>query len=239
MIRINLISGPRNISTALMYSFAQREDTRVLDEPYYAVYLRRSGVAHPGRDEIIASLPGEEKEVDALISRYSPGAKILFVKNMAHHIEVLREELKEGFVNVFLIRDPRQVIASYARVIEQPAMRDIGIEYQYTLFNKLLNETASTPVVLDSDLLLSDPAAVLRQLCHKIDIDFSPGMLAWPEGPKPYDGVWAPYWYHNVHRSRGFTKRVDLPQSIPGSLEGLCSRATSCYQKLLPFAIKP
>ena len=41
-VRICLWSGPRNISTALMYSFAQREDTMVLDEPLYAHYLASS-----------------------------------------------------------------------------------------------------------------------------------------------------------------------------------------------------
>ena len=35
-LRLNVWSGPRNVSTALMYSFAQRSDTRVVDEPLYA-----------------------------------------------------------------------------------------------------------------------------------------------------------------------------------------------------------
>ena len=40
--RICLWSGPRNISTALMYSFAQRDDTAVYDEPLYAHYLSKT-----------------------------------------------------------------------------------------------------------------------------------------------------------------------------------------------------
>ncbi len=42
-LRIHVWSGPRNVSTALMYSFAQRADTRVVDDPRYAHYLRVSG----------------------------------------------------------------------------------------------------------------------------------------------------------------------------------------------------
>lgn len=239
MIRINLISGPRNISTALMYSFAQRADTLVLDEPYYAVYLISSGAQHPGRDEVIARLPHQEEAVDARIFREVPGYKILFIKNMAHHIELLREETKEGLINVFLIRDPRQVIASYSRVIEAPVMRDLGIEYQHILFTKMMKGGGTPPVVLDSGLLLSDPESVLRQLCNTINIDYTPEMLAWPEGPKPYDGVWAHYWYRNVHRSQGFAKPTGSSPSIPGKLEVLCREATAYYKKLLPFAIIP
>ena len=239
MIRINLISGPRNISTALMYSFAQRVDTLVLDEPYYATYLLSSGIHHPGRDEIIARLPHREEDVDIRIFREAPGYKILFIKNMAHHMELLREEMKDGLINVFLIRDPRQVISSYSRVIEAPVMRDIGIEYQHALFTRMMKADSTPPVVLDSGLLLSDPESVLRQLCNDIHIDFASEMLTWPEGPKPYDGVWAPYWYSSVHQSQGFAKPAGPPRAIPGKLEGLCREATSYYEKLLPFAIKP
>lgn len=239
MIRINLISGPRNISTALMYSFAQRQDASVLDEPYYAVYLLNSGAMHPGRDEVIASLPHTEDDVDNMINATSPNKKILFIKNMAHHMEVLREPVKDGMISVFLIRDPRQVIASYSRVVERPVMRDIGIEYQSVLFHQLRKSASAPPLVLDSGLLLMDPGSVLRQLCSKIHIDFDEAMLSWPEGPKSYDGVWAPFWYVNVHRSRAFTTPAEHSHEIPAGLETLCRQAASCYEKLLPFALKP
>ena len=55
--RINAWSSPRNISTAFMYSFAQRPDTTVVDEPLYAHYLSKtdSEAGHPGTDEVLAS----------------------------------------------------------------------------------------------------------------------------------------------------------------------------------------
>jgi hypothetical protein len=46
---ICLWSGPRNVSTALMYSFAQNEAVAVIDEPLYGHYLRVTGADHPGR----------------------------------------------------------------------------------------------------------------------------------------------------------------------------------------------
>ena len=50
-------SGPRNISTTMMRSFENRADTQVVDEPFYASYLARSGADHPFREEILAAQP--------------------------------------------------------------------------------------------------------------------------------------------------------------------------------------
>ena len=239
MIRINLISGPRNISTALMYSFAQRPDTRVLDEPYYAVYLLRTGVPHPAREAIILNLPQTEEKADEMIFGQPASYPVLFIKNMAHHMEVLDHEVKDGLINVFLIRDPRLVIASYSRIIDRPVMRDLGIEYQYRLFSRLLKLTSAPPIVIDSGLLLKSPASVLRQLCARIRIRFLPEMLTWVPGPKSYDGIWAPHWYGNVHKSEGFTALDSAPRTVPDHLMPLCEESMSFYQKLLPFALKP
>lgn len=239
MLRINLISGPRNLSTAMMYSFAQRPGTRVLDEPYYAYYLVKSGAQHPGRDAVLSSLPHTEAGADALIFADSPGHDVVFVKNMAHHIEILKQKIKPGLTPVFLIRDPRLVIASYARVMGHPVMRDIGIEFQYRLFEKMRQATGILPAVVDSGMLLQNPRAVLTSLCRHLAIAFDEGMLKWPRGPKPYDGIWAPHWYGNVHQSQGFANPSHTTPEIPVHLEALCREAVACYQNLLPFAIKP
>lgn len=238
MLRINLISGPRNLSTALMYSFAQRPRTLVLDEPYYALYLLKSGVQHPARNEVLNSLPHVEAQVDALVFRDTDHDTV-FIKNMAHHIETLAEEIKPGLTPVFLIRNPRHVIASYARVMEHPVMRDIGIEYQYRLFERMRLSGDIPAAVVDSGLLLQDPRAVLTALCGRLGIPFYESMLEWPRGPKPYDGVWASHWYHNVHQSKGFAKASDEDPDIPQHLEALCRDALTYYHKLLPFAITP
>jgi len=236
MIRINLVSSPRNISTAFMYSFAQREDTIVLDEPFYAFYLATSGANHPGKEEVLASQPVNEKEVlrEIFSLRDKP---VLFIKNMAHHIELMDESFLNEVINLFLIRNPRQIISSYAQVIEQPVMRDIGIEYQYNLFNRLKSRNQQ-PIVLDSGLLLENPKGVLERLCDEIGIPFSDRMLHWDAGPKSYDGVWARHWYYNVHRSTGFDKQPTSSRPLPANLELLHEQAHKYYAKLLPFSLK-
>jgi hypothetical protein len=234
---LNFVSGPRNISTAVMYSFAQRSDTEVMDEPYYAVYFLKSGIVHPGRNEVLAHQPHDEKAVAENLFR-EHARPVFFIKNMAHHLEVLEHFPLEQCENIFLIRNPKQIIASYAQVIETPVMRDIGIEYQYRLFEKL-QSAGKPPLVLDTNFLLENPRVVLENLCTSIGLGFEDAMLSWPTGPKPYDGVWAPYWYANVHKSAGFEKQATSERPLPEHLESLYQEAKKYYEKLLPFAIRP
>ena len=237
MVYINLISSPRNISTALMYSFAQRSDTVVLDEPFYAFYLLTSGANHPGRDEVIRSQSNSEEAVKKEIFSIR-NKEVVFIKNMSHHLEVMDESFVDDVVNVFFIRDPRQIIASYAQVIDKPIMRDIGVEYQFNLWQKLVDRKQD-PIVLDAGNLLKGPRLVLQRLCERIGIPFEESMMKWPAGPKPYDGVWAPHWYSNVHRSTGFEPQASSSRPLPGHLEDLYQQARALYEKLLPFSIKP
>lgn len=233
---LHLISGPRNISTALMYSFAQRSDTIVEDEPFYACYLNKAKVDHPGKDEVLKAQSVNEEDVKRLI--FSERNKnIVFIKNMAHHIEILSDHaFLNKCINIFLIRNPKQLIASYAQVINRPVMRDIGIEFEYNLFDRL---KAQNPIVIDSGLLLENPKSVLEKVCEKVSIPFEECMLRWQSGPKPYDGVWAPYWYANVHHSKGFEKQPSSERLLPDDLKSLFDEANRYYQELVTYAIKP
>lgn len=233
---LHLISGPRNISTALMYSFAQRSDTTVVDEPFYALYLSKTNVDHPGKADVLNAQSAHEETVKAEVFRQHR-KPVYFIKNMAHHIEVMADrDFLSRCINIFLIRNPRQIIASYAQVIEKPVMRDIGVEFEWELFNEL-NDPKS--IVIDSGLLLENPESVLKQVCERAKIDFEKQMLSWPVGPKPYDGVWAPFWYANVHQSSGFEKQATSERSLPDNLKLLATEADTYYQKLLQHAIRP
>ena len=235
MIYLNLISGPRNISTALMYSFAQRSDTVVVDEPFYACYLSKTGANHPGKNDVLKAQSSNEDVVKRELFREHP-KPVLFIKNMAHHIEVMNDNFLSVCVNIFLIRDPKQLIASYAQVIDNPTMRDIGVQHEFDLFEKIADEKT---IVIDSGLLLQNPESVLRQACEKAGIKFEPEMLQWKAGPKEYDGIWAPHWYTNVHRSTGFEKQSTSDRPLPKKLEALYETASVYYQKLLQHALKP
>lgn len=203
---ICLWSCPRNVSTALMYSFAQRNDTDVFDEPLYAHYLRVSGSKHPGREEIISSMENDgNKVVNEVILQENN--KILFHKLMTHFLIDINTSFLSLVKNIIFIRDPGEIISSYERVIPNPTMDDIGVKKQYDLYLYLV-QSGNTPVVLDSKQLLKDPELILRKLCSVLSIDFHDCMLKWEEGPIKEDGIWAKYWYANTHKSTGFMPYV-------------------------------
>ncbi len=237
-IRINAWSSPRNVSTALMYAFAQRPDTRVVDEPLYAHYLTHqpTDTDHPGREAILASQDVRgERVIRELILGPCPAA-VVFFKQMTHHLVKLPLDFLEQTKNVLLIRDPRAILASFAKVIPDPELQDVGIRQQVSLFEHLARR-GQPPVVVDAKQLLLRPESVLRQLCHRLDIPFYPQMLRWPAGPKPEDGVWAPYWYGSVHRSTGFRPYRERHLNLPEPLETLARAALPYYQRLFEHAL--
>jgi hypothetical protein len=215
--RIAMWSGPRTLSTALMRSFENRSDTVVIDEPLYGFYLARTGISHPGRDEILASMPTEWPEViEQLTSGRLPAGKTVFYqKHMTHHLlpEVDRDALA-GLRHAFLIRDPRRLLASYAKVRQAPTLADLGLEQQVEIFRRF-----GGPVIDAADLA-TRPAPALKALCAALGIGFDEAMLSWPAGPRPTDGVWAPHWYANVWASTGFGTNRE-PEGVGRRSEGV------------------
>lgn len=235
--KICLWSSPRNISTAMMYSFAQRPDTIVFDEPLYAHYLRISGMDHPGREEILQAQENDGQKVIQEIILREYDASIAFFKQMTHHLTGLKEDFLQQVYNIIFIRDPKQIIASYAQVRPSVTMQDVGIEKQWQLFNSL-QTTQHPPVVLDSNEILKNPENVLDQLCQALEIPFYSSMLHWPPGPKKEDGVWAKFWYENVHRSTGFEKQKTSNRVLPQYLEPLCRECNQFYERLYQYSLK-
>ena len=232
---INLWSGPRNISSALMYSFANREDTKVIDEPYYAHYLRLTGLKHPGRKEVLASQSYNQKEVDETVLK-DYGKEVVFVKNMAHHSEGIDLSFTAKTKNVFLLREPDQMITSFIKQIPNPTLQDVAYEYQYKLLRRAV-ENGESPIVIDSKDLLLNPKLYLMKLCEKLRIDFSEKMLSWPAGPIEEDGSWAKYWYKSVHNSTGFQPYVRKEEKVPERLEGLLEECKYYYNELIKYKL--
>ena len=224
-------SGPRTVSTALMRAWENRPDTVVTDEPLYAFYLTATGLDHPGRDEVIASQPQDWRVVlrELTAGPLPPGVTIYYQKHMTHHLlpSVDRSALA-GLRHAFLIRDPRSLLASYARVRSAPTLADLGLRQQAWLF-----EEFGGPVIDSADLLAA-PEAALRALCAALGVPFSAAMLSWPPGPRASDGVWAPYWYDNVRRSTGFVPVTGPvpPAGLDPALEPLLDECMPYYEKL-------
>jgi hypothetical protein len=234
--RIAMWSGPRTISTALMRAWENRPDTMVTDEPLYGFYLARSGASHPGRDEVMHSLPNGWREVLDQLTRVPlpAGRTIYYQKHMTHHLlpEVDRSALG-GLRHAFLIRDPRQLLASYAQVRSSPVLADLGLEQQLEIFALF-----GGPVV-DAGEILRQPRPMLEALCGALGVPFDPAMLSWPPGPRDTDGVWARYWYDGVRRSTGFGPYRESAAELPPSLEPLAARCQPFYDELAAHRLTP
>ena len=222
-------SGPRTVSTALMRSWENRPDTVVVDEPLYAFYLDRTGLDHPGREQVIASQPTSWRTVIRQLTDgpLPPGRPVCYAKHMTHHLlpEVDRDALAP-LRHAFLIRDPAELLASYARVRATPTLDDLGLWQQAEIFDRF-----GGPVI-DSHDLLDHPEAVLRALCAALGVPFSAHMLHWPACPRDTDGVWAPYWYESVWRSTGFGRYRPPDQALPAALAALAEQCQPYYDRL-------
>lgn len=235
--RICLWSGPRNISTALMYSFAQRSDTKVVDEPLYAHYLKETDADdyHPGAAEVLETMEKDGQKV--LEMMLGPHDKpVIFFKQMTHHLVNLNLSFLKETVNIILTRDPREMLPSYAREIKHPTMRDVGYEQHLELFEFLQNR-GEEPLVLQSEKVLKDPKDALTKLCKAIGIPFDEAMLSWKRGPRPEDGVWAKYWYQSVHNSTGFKPYQPKKEPFPEHLEPLLAECLPIYEVLCKYSI--
>jgi Sulfotransferase domain len=232
--RIAMWSGPRTVSTALMRAWENRPDTVVCDEPLYAFYLERTGIDHPGRNAVIASQPTDWRVVLArLTSGPLPrGATISYAKHMTHHLlpEVDRAALAP-LRHAHLIRDPRELLASYARVRTEPDLDDLGLRQQAEIFERF-----GGPVV-DSRDLLTDPEGILRALCRALEVPFDGRMLCWPAGPRDSDGVWAPYWYGSVQASTGFAAYRPPAEPLPARLQPLAGYCMPYFLRLHQYRI--
>lgn len=236
-LRIALWSGPRNVSTALMYSFRSRPDCSVVDEPLYAYYLARSGADHPGRDDVLAAQSTDPRSVFADVFQAAYRTELVFFKNMAHHLDGLSLEVLDGFdANIILTRDPSEMLPSLVHQVPRPDLAATSLPMQVAILERELR-SGRRPVVIESGMLLRDPRRILGRVCATLGVAFDDAMLSWEPGPKPEDGVWAPHWYDRVHASDGFAPYRPKGEPVPPHLRALHDEAMPLYRRLVDHAL--
>lgn len=233
-------SGPRNISTAMMRSFGNRSDTVVVDEPLYAHYLAATRADHPGREEVIAAGETDWRKVAARLTGPIPGGRaVWYQKHMGQHLlPGIDRGWIAGLTNCFLIREPREVITSFVKVVRKPTAAELGLPQQVELFEAERARTGRVPAVVDSRDVLEEPRGVLTKLCEAVGIGFEESMLRWAAGPRETDGVWAPYWYASVESSTGFGGYTPKEERVPDELMGVYEECRVLYDRLAEHRVR-
>jgi hypothetical protein len=234
-LRIAMWSGPRNISTAMMRSFENRGDCAVSDEPLYGAWLAATGEPHPMAAEVIAAMDTDWRAVTATLTGPVPDmVRLWYQKHMTHHLlpEMMQADWLSRLTHVFLIRDPRRVVASYLQKRETVSPEAIGVPQQLLLYEFVRQELGQAPPVIDAEEFLADPEGQLKVLCQRLGIAFTPDMLTWPAGPRVSDGVWAPHWYQAVRQSTGFGPPSDARPSLEGHAATVAESCLPDYRRL-------
>ncbi len=233
-LRIAMWSGPRNISTALMRAWGNRPDTFVCDEPLYAHYLQQTGLDHPGADEVIAHHePDWRKAVAALVGPVPGGKPIYYQKHMAHHLlPQIDRDWFTPLTHAFLIREPREMIASLGKILPNPTPEATGLPQQVEIFSWVRARTGRTPIVIDARDVLENPRTMLTLLCDSLGIPFSDAMLSWPPGRRETDGIWAKHWYGSVEKTTSFHPYAPKDEPVPERFQGLLELCQSYYDTL-------
>ncbi|MBT4066959.1 MAG: HAD family hydrolase [Euryarchaeota archaeon] len=238
--RIAMWSGPRNISTAMMYSFDNRPDSYCSDEPLYAHYLARTGVTHPGAQNVVAS--GEtdwKKVVDFVCGDIPNRSEIWYQKHMTHHLlPHIGLDWVSKLTNCLLIRDPREVLLSMSKKTDQIDVMATGLPQQNRLFDHLLETTGEIPTIIDSGDILKNPEGMLSKLCDVLEIPFDKSMLSWQAGPRECDGIWAKYWYDSVWESTGFAQYRSRIGELSPEYQVYHDECQVFYDRLHSFRLK-
>ncbi len=219
-----------------MYSFAQRIDTTVIDEPLYAHYLTHTNASeyHPGAEEVIADQENDGRKVIEKIIFGEYKTPFVFFKHMTHHLVDLDWSFMKETINIILTRDPNDMLRSIVNQIPNPSIRDVGYQAHLELMEYLIS-IGQNPIVIDSKEVLIDPRKKLTEICQHIGIPFNEAMLSWDTGARPEDGIWAKHWYHNVHTSTGFQPYKPKTEPFPDHLKGLLEECEELYIQLIRY----
>ena len=239
-MRTNIIiamwSGPRNLSTALMRSFGNRNDvTQVLDEPFYASYLIKTSKNHPLKDKVIASQLNNIEDIKHQCKKNSIG--ITYQKHMTHHILDKDYSWMNTLKNCFLIRNPKMVVKSFMKSWNDGDFMDIGFSQQYEIYKYIYNNVDDTPPVLDASRIRNNPKKILTKYCDIIGIPWDENMLSWDPGLRKYDGVWATHWYSSVLKSTSFSPEHSKDLKLTDDEKRIVDKAMPIYNDLLKVAI--
>jgi hypothetical protein len=234
--RIAIWGGPRDISTLLLYSFHNRGDCTIIDEPLHGYYLGFTGQERVYRNAIIENMDiNPTRIIETLQTSHVP-SPYLCIKNIAHQIIGLQWDFLLQMKNIIVIQQPDSMIQSYSRHIPAIDMLDLSYEVQYQMILYLAEQGIEPIVILDTDLT-QRPTDTLEKLCEALKIPFNMKMLSWKPGKKPFEGLWSEHWYQTIHQAESFNDYQYAKVTLPQEFHFLEVKARPLYEKLMRYSL--
>ncbi|WP_408663502.1 sulfotransferase family protein [Jatrophihabitans sp.] len=234
-----LWSAPRCRSTAFFRMMLERGDFRVVHEPF-------SNLAEFGEVSVAGTTVSSEPAVLARLRELGNAGAVFFKDTTDESYPAVLADaafLAEDAVHAFLIRSPRETIASYFRLNPEVRAEQIGFGHQLELFEAVRAATGRPPFVMDAERLLTDPTAVIAAFCAAVGIEFRPAALTWQPGHRE---EWGPSqrWHEEVSRTSGFgavrpARTAEALIAGNPRLVAILADQQPFYERLLEHAWRP
>ncbi len=249
---IVLWATPRSTSTAFEWMMRMRGDMVCFHEPFGEAWYHGPEARAPRRSGDQPPTPGLTFDVVLDRLRSAARRRPVFSKEMPHHVDHLwTDEFLATFKHSFIIRDPHKALASMERsyakqgTTQRFTRHELGFDAQRRLFDLLCDRDGAAPPVLDSDDLLTDPAAMVATYCEAVGIPFIPEALSWEPGDRS-EVLWYDRDGSNFHdtliRSDGLKPQGPStvpPDELPADVGHLHDAFRSHYEHLHTFRLQP
>jgi hypothetical protein len=219
-----LWSAPRSRSTAFERMMMQRGDFTVLHEPF-------SHVADFGTAEVAGTTVTDERDLIEVLRGLT--GRVFFKDTTDFHYPHLLADTAflRRAVHTFIIREPKEVIASHVALNQQVTRDEIGISRLHEIHRAVVAATGSQPVVVDADDLVDRPEDTVRAYCDRVGMPYLPGALRWEQGT-PAQWRRTERWHRGASASCGFTRR---PADRDGQTVFEDPRLVAYYDHHLPY----
>ena len=227
---IALWAVPRSLSTAFERVFVERDDFEVLHEPFSASYYYSQDRLSDRYSEVE---PEDQYNYENVLHDVlKPREKRVFVKDMAYHArDLLSPEFASNFVNTFIIRDPKYVIASLHKKWPDFTTEETGFELIYDLFRYATEVNGEDVVVVDAMSFSENPGGILAAYCEHLDVHFDPSSLSWESREVEEWEMWDG-WHDEAQRSTGIKRAERKDPTLSRDLQQVYDYCLPYYYQL-------
>jgi hypothetical protein len=232
---IALWAVPRSLSTAFERVFVERDDFEVLHEPFSAsYYYSQDRLSDRYSDVEPDALYNYENVLEDILK---PRDKRVFLKDMPHHArDLLSPEFASNFVNTFIIRDPKYVVASLHKMWPDFTLEETGFEHVYDLFRYATEANGEEAVVVDAMNFSENPAGILAAYCERLGIPFDRGSLSWESREVEEWEMWDE-WHDEAQQSTGIKPAERKDPTLSRDLQYVYDYCLPYYYPLASWVI--